>query len=187
MLRDFCRRGPRILLNVKTVVLGDPPPAVASLIAERQRLGLDTHDEVWNGEYHMAPAPSFKHANVGSTLNRFLGIAADARGLLVSLEFNLGGPTNFRVPDLGVHRGDPEGVWLPTAAMVVEVRSPDDESLQKFDHYFDHRVEEVLIADITANRVQLYLRGETAFVAATVSDLLGFTTDEIEAALGWAG
>ena len=44
---------------MKTVVLGDPPPVLASLIAERKRLGLDTHDEVWQGEYHMAPAASF--------------------------------------------------------------------------------------------------------------------------------
>lgn len=34
---------------MKTVILGDPPPAIASLIAERQRLGLDTDDEVRDG------------------------------------------------------------------------------------------------------------------------------------------
>ena len=43
---------------MKTVVLGDPPPALASLIAERQRLGLDRRDEIWEGDYHVVPGPS---------------------------------------------------------------------------------------------------------------------------------
>jgi hypothetical protein len=41
---------------VRTIVLGPPPPELNALIARRQSLGLDTHDEVWKGEYHMAPA-----------------------------------------------------------------------------------------------------------------------------------
>jgi hypothetical protein len=32
-----------------------------ALIARRRALGLDTHDEVWNGEYHMAPAAHSSH------------------------------------------------------------------------------------------------------------------------------
>jgi hypothetical protein len=35
--------------GVKTVVLGDPPQILGSLIFERQRLGLDTYDELWVG------------------------------------------------------------------------------------------------------------------------------------------
>ena len=38
---------------MKTLVLGDPPPVIASLILER-RLGIDTHDEIWDGDYHMS-------------------------------------------------------------------------------------------------------------------------------------
>ena len=41
---------------VRTVVLGPPPAEISALIARRHALGLDTHDEVWEGEYHMAPA-----------------------------------------------------------------------------------------------------------------------------------
>jgi hypothetical protein len=33
-----------------TVILGPPPATVEALIAQRQRLGLDGHDEVWEGE-----------------------------------------------------------------------------------------------------------------------------------------
>jgi Uma2 family endonuclease len=153
---------------MKTVVLGDPPPVLVSLIAERRRLGQDTHDEVWNGEYHMAPAPSFAHARCG-------------------LEFNLGSSKNFRVPDLGVHRGQPSGVWIETAAIVVEVRSPDDESYEKFEFYAEHGVEEILIADLATRTVTWFVRSETepGFVATAASAVLGLTAAEIAAALNW--
>ncbi len=174
-----------MILDVKTVVLGDPPPAVASLIAERQRLGLDTHDEVWNGEYHMAPAASFKHSRTNGLLFRLLEDAAAPRGFVASMEFNLGTPQNFRVPDLGVHRGDPDGVWLSTAAMVVEVRSPDDESLQKCDHYFDHGVEEVLVVDLTLRSVSWFGRGSDRFEPIDASVLIGCTSLDVQVALSW--
>jgi hypothetical protein len=33
----------------------------AALLAERQRLGLDLFDEMWEGELHMVPPPSAEH------------------------------------------------------------------------------------------------------------------------------
>jgi hypothetical protein len=40
---------------MRTVVLGPPPAELQALIARRHSLGLDRFDEVWKGEYHMAP------------------------------------------------------------------------------------------------------------------------------------
>jgi hypothetical protein len=37
---------------MKTVVLGPRPQALEALIQRRQALGLDIHDEVWDGAYH---------------------------------------------------------------------------------------------------------------------------------------
>jgi hypothetical protein len=34
-----------------TVVLGDRPPELEALVKRRRKLGLDTHDEVWEGDY----------------------------------------------------------------------------------------------------------------------------------------
>jgi Uma2 family endonuclease len=170
---------------MKTVVLGDMPTVLSSLIAERQRLGLDTHDEIWEGSYHMAPAPTGKHAKSGATIVRLLSDAADLIGLYSTLEFNLGGPKNFRVPDLGFHRTDPVGAWHETAAVVVEVRSPDDESYEKFDFYFDHGVQEILIADIETEVVQWYRRGETRFETIETSQVLVVSGEQIRIALGW--
>ncbi len=170
---------------MKSVVLGDMPDALSSLIAERQRLGLDTHDEMWEGNYHMAPAPTGKHAKAGGAIFRLLSDAADRVGLYSTLEFNLGGPRNFRVPDLGFHRTDPLGAWHDTAAIVVEVRSPDDESCEKFGFYFDHGVEEILIADIETDTIQWYQRGETAFAPNDTSAILGIAAHQLISALGW--
>jgi hypothetical protein len=109
--------------GVKTVVLGDPPQILGSLISERQRLGLDTHDELWAGEYHMASAASFEHGRIGARLIRILDPLAQAAELELSLEFNLGSPTDFRVPDLGLHRGTPTGTWFGRGEDSVVPRS----------------------------------------------------------------
>jgi hypothetical protein len=38
---------------------------------------------------------------------------------------------DFRVPDGALHRSPPAGVWHPTAALVIEIVSPGDESWEK--------------------------------------------------------
>lgn len=173
------------MVAMKTVVLGDPPPALASLIAERQRLGLDRHDEVWEGDYHLAPAPTWRHAHLGARLITLLMSRAVPLGLHATLEFNLGEPHDHRIPDLGVHRSPVAGAWVPTAAVVVELRSPHDETFEKFGFYFDRGVEEVLVADLSVDRATWFLRGEHGFVEAGASASLGVSTAEVHAALGW--
>ena len=49
--------------------------------------------------------------------------------------FNLRGPGDYRAPDQGCHRVGAGGTWLPSAALVVQVVSPDDESHAKPDSY----------------------------------------------------
>jgi Uma2 family endonuclease len=170
---------------MKTVVLGDPPQLLASLVADRIRLGLDRHDEVWQGDCHMAPVRSYRHAEVGADIAAMLRPRARQRSLRVSLEFNLGDRFDFRVPDIGVHRGKPEGTWLPTAAIVVEVRSPDDETYEKFGFYFEHGVEEILVCDLPANTVQWFTRGDASFVKTDASAILELTTTDVLAGIEW--
>ena len=68
--------------------------------------------------------------------------------LLAMGEFNLGeSEHDFRVPDGGLHRPGAAGVWHATAALVVEILSPGDESLQKLPFYAAHHVDEVLLVD----------------------------------------
>ena len=85
---------------MRTVVLGPRPPELDALIARRRSLGLDTHDEVWKGEYHMAPSAHSSHGWLDQQLAELLGPLARAAGLGGTGPFNLGEPDDFRVPDV---------------------------------------------------------------------------------------
>ncbi len=132
-----------------TLVL-DPYAYELDALKKRRRIsGLDRLDEVWEGVLHMVPAPNFGHARAGQQLAEILGPLARAAGLIPTMqEFNLGDSIDdFRVPDGGLHRPGAEGIWLPTAALVVEIVSPGDETWQKLPFYAAHGVDEVLILD----------------------------------------
>ncbi len=130
-----------------TLVMDPPPAEFEALIERRHRLGLDHHDEMWDGVYHMAPAPNVPHALTGGQLAMLLGQATRAKGLYMGLEFNLGVRDDHRIPDLGIHRERPTGAWVLTAALVVEIVSPNDKSWEKLPFYAAHDVDEVLIVD----------------------------------------
>ena len=132
-----------------TLVLGTPPPELEALFERRRQAGVDRLDEVWQGVRHMVPGPSFEHARISQQLAELLGPLASASGLLAAIsEFNLGeSEHDFRVPDGGLHRPGAAGVWLSTAALVVEILSPEDEAWQKLPFYAAHAVDEVLIVD----------------------------------------
>jgi hypothetical protein len=124
---------------MSTVVLEDTPELEA--MKERRRVsGLDRLDEVWKGVLHMVPAPSHAHAVVSHQLAVLLDGPARAAELEPTMaEFNLGeSEEDFRVPDGGLHRPGAKGVWHPTAALVVEIISPDDETWQNPDERSVH-------------------------------------------------
>jgi Uma2 family endonuclease len=132
-----------------TLVLDPHAPGLDALMERRRVSGLDRLDEVWDGVLHLVPAPSFKHASVGQQLAEILGPLARAAELIPTMqEFNLGDSIeDFRVPDGGLHRRGAGGTWLHTAALVVEIVSPEDETWQKLPFYAAHEVDEMLIVD----------------------------------------
>lgn len=134
---------------MRTVILDPVSAGLDELLERRRRSGLDRLDEVWEGEYHMAPAPSHAHAHVAQQLAEVLGPLARAAGLEPTIgEFNLGeSEHDFRVPDGGLHRAGAAGMWHPTAALVVEIVSPSDETWDKLAFYARHAVDELLIVD----------------------------------------
>jgi Uma2 family endonuclease len=111
---------------MKTVILGDRPPETEAFLARRRALDQDRSDEVWEGEYHVVPARHPWRSHIAWRLGRLLGPLADATGLVGLSEFNLGETQDdFRVPDSGYLRGGlPDQVFVPTAAIVVEILSP---------------------------------------------------------------
>ncbi|HEX3392463.1 MAG TPA: Uma2 family endonuclease [Solirubrobacteraceae bacterium] len=130
-------------------LLPDPTPAEAKeLLARRKRLGQDRRDEVWEGVYRVVPAPSGEHAALAAQVKALLRAAATTAGLIVTDDFNVGDSKNdFRIPDGGLHQSQPRGVWIATAALVLEILSPGDETWEKLPFYAAHHVDEVLIID----------------------------------------
>jgi len=166
-----------------TVVLS-PQPEIAELIARRRRLGLDSHDEVWEGSYHVAPEAHVRHGWTQTYLQVRLVELADAVGLSVTAELNLGTPQDYRVPDFAVHEHEPSGVWVPTALIVGEVLSPDDETWAKLPFYAARGVEEVFVADPVARTVRVFVLSDGAYEETDRSARLQTSTEQL-AAIRW--
>jgi Uma2 family endonuclease len=130
------------------VVLDPLPVEIEALLERRRKLGLDTLDEMWDGVLHMNPGPHGRHHRIQQQLAELLGPPAVAAGLIPAMgNFNIGDEDSYRVPDGGLHRPGPDELFYPTAALVVEVVSPGDESWQKLPFYAAHGVDEILIVD----------------------------------------
>ncbi len=170
---------------MRTVLLGEPPPEIESWLARRRALGQDRFDERWEGEYHVVPAPGGRHAVVDHQLARILGPLADSAGLAGAGPLNLGTADDFRVPDQAYLRPGPVSVFNPTAALVVEIISPGDESRHKGDFYHRHGVEELLLVDPDGRTVEWFTRDGGGFVPSDASALLGVTAASVAAALAW--
>lgn len=170
---------------VRTVVLGPLPPPLEAFIEQRRIDGLDGFDEVWEGEYHMVPASHPSHGIVDQELAVLLDAPAKAAGLVGTGPFNLGTADDYRVPDRGLHRGRPTTTRVPTAAVVVEIVSPEDESRRKFGFYAAHGVDEILIVDPGARIVEWHCRRDDSYLLMPTSALLGITGRDIHARIDW--
>jgi Uma2 family endonuclease len=170
---------------MRTLFVTDPPPPVEDWLARRRALGQDRFDEVWEGEYHVAPAPSGRHGQADDEIGGVLRPLAKRAGLRGATTCNIGGPGDFRVPDRAYFATGGLDVWNPTAAIVAEILSPGDESRLKFGFYFRAGIEEVLIVDPDARTVEWFVRGPDAFLPADRSTLLGITAIELAAAIDW--
>jgi Uma2 family endonuclease len=96
---------------------------------------------------------------------------------------NIGRFDDYRVPDRAYLRDLDMGTYLPTAAIVVEIVSPGDESYQKFGFYFAHGVEEVLIVDPQRRTVEWYARD--AFARSGRSALLDVDEPTLHGEIHW--
>ena len=170
-----------------TLVLGMPPPELEALLERRRQAGVDRLDEVWQGVRHMVPGPSFEHARITQQLAVLLDGPARAGGLLPAMgEFNLGeSEHDFRVPDGGLHRPGAAGVWLHTAAVVVEILSPGDESWQKLPFYAERHVDEVLLVDPADRTVTWLALHDGEYQPVPKSRLIELGPSELAQQLDW--
>ncbi len=126
-----------------------------------------------------------RHGRIDHLLAQLLGPPARAAGLYGSGPLNLGVPDDYRVPDQAYLRSAQATLSNATAALVVEVVSPGDESRQKFDFYFRAGVEELLIVDPGRRTVEWFTRSDGGFVPSPSSPLLGLSTADLAAQIDW--
>ncbi len=170
------------------MILGPPPPEVESLIESRRRTGADRYDEVWNGDLHMTPAPRNRHQLLESDLHAILRPHAKRVGLYTLGAINIGGPDDFRIPDLTILVDGDDRLWNSTAALVVEIMSPHDETLAKLPFYAAHDIDEVVVVDPVAHTVTWLRRtsdADTGYEPVTHSTLLGLAVSDIAAEIEW--
>ncbi len=153
-----------------TLVLDPMPAELTALLERRRQIGADRHDEMWEGVLHIGPAPLTRHAIVQAAVLRLLAEHTDPKTQLVVDAFNLGVPDNYRIPDGGVLSPNPAELYQPTAQLVLEVLSPDDETMAKLPFYAGCKVREVLIVDPSTQRVEwLGLRPDGSYEEVTQS------------------
>jgi hypothetical protein len=170
---------------VRTVVVGPGPPEFEALLRRRGALGQDLYDEVWEGEYHMAPAPHPFLGILDDQLAVTLHPLARSAGLVGSGPFNLGDPDDYRVPGRGLHRETPTTTFVPTAAVVVEIASPGDETWNKIDFYAAHSVDELLIADPLKRSVTWMVLDGDRYTMQDSSHLLGISSADLTTQIDW--
>jgi Uma2 family endonuclease len=170
-----------------TLIPDPPPPELLALFEQRRRSGLDRLDEVWDGVLHMVPAPSGRHADISHQLAVLLDRPARDAGLFPTIaEFNLGEDAHdFRVPDGGIHRERLTGVWHHTAALVVEITSPGDETRAKLPFYAAHDVDEILIVDPDARTVEWLALSAAEYFPTKRSALMQLGPAELAQQLDW--
>jgi Uma2 family endonuclease len=168
-----------------TLVL-ESTPELEAMKENRRRSGLDRLDEVWEGVLHMVPAPSHEHADIESQLHTVLRPLARQAGLTMIGQSNVGeGEDDFRVPDAALHRSGSSGIWHPTAALVIEIVSPGDESWKKLPFYAAHEVDEVLIVDPQERSVDWLGRDGGEYRKVERSGLIDLGPVELAESVDW--
>lgn len=167
-------------------LLADPlPTELQAFLKRRRQLDQDRKDEVWEGVYHVVPAPHDRHADLQAQIIESLGPRGRAAALRPRGEFNLGEPKNFRVPDAALLRPGPGGVYLPTAALVVEILSPGDETWQKLPFYAAHQVDELLILDPDTRQIHWLALTADGYKPIEHSALIDLSPTELGQQIDW--
>ena len=179
-------RNARGSLDAVPTLVRDPQPAeFEALLERRRRLGQDLFDEVWEGVYHMNPAPHSRHGQVDRQLAAILEPLSRQAGLISTGPFNLGEEDNYRVPDAGLRRPGPNDVYLPTAALVVEIMSPGDDTWEKLPFYATQGVDELLIVDPQERRVHWLGLREREYRSIERSALIALGPVELAERVDW--
>ena len=127
------------------------------ILERRRRAGADRWDEMWNGVLHMPPMPTRDHQDLEGALETWLRTFwAPRSGGRVYHQINVARPgawpDDYRIPDLVLLTPERFGIdrdayFEGGPDVVVEIRSPGDETDEKLPFYAEVGVREVWIID----------------------------------------
>jgi Uma2 family endonuclease len=169
---------------VQGVMLDVSPEA----LARRKLTGVDRRDELWEGVWHMAPAPSREHQRILDELIVFLlPLSRRARRGTLHSGINVfderSRSENYRIPDVtfvGAGRESilaEDGVRGGAPDAVIEIRSPGDESYDKLAFFASLGVREVIVIDRDTKKPEIYRLAGSQYVAVAV-DREGWVASE---------
>ncbi len=155
------------------------------LLAWRAQTGVDRFDEMWDGVLHMNAAPHGDHQLLQDDLRGWLKRWwARPNNATAVCQRNVANPDqwprNYRIPDIVLITRDRQhydlGDYIAGPPLVViEIRSPDDESYDKLEFYREFGIPEVWILDPIARTTDLLvLSGER--YSTGPADSQGWTT-----------
>jgi len=147
---------------------------------ERAVAGADRWDEVWEGTYVMTPLPNTEHQQIANRLatifEEILGWSSEAvimPGANIS-DRETGWEFNYRCPDvvvfLAVGTAKDYGThWCGGPDFAVEIRSDDDQTLDKIPFYAKVGTRELLIIDRDPWQLELLRLDNGRLVSVGVS------------------
>ncbi|MBL8897333.1 MAG: Uma2 family endonuclease [Planctomycetes bacterium] len=146
------------------------------LLDQRRKIGADRWDEVWDGVLHMVPSPNSAHQELVGDLYYWLRSQWTPRSVgRVAMGLNVARGTNwrqsYRVPDLSLMlpggKARDRGEYIEGGPdVLIEVRSPGDETYQKIPFYSEIGVRELWVVDRDTQAVEVHmLEGEAPRLA----------------------
>ncbi len=143
------------------------------MLRQRKRTGADRWDEMWEGVLHMTAAPNKRHTRLQVQLHNWLEAEwARPRGNQVDLLVNVasvgGWPHDYRIPDIVLLTTDRFSIdhddyYEGAPTVVVEIRSPGDETWEKMSFYSNLGVPEVWVVDRDTKMPQIFQLAQGAY------------------------
>jgi Uma2 family endonuclease len=141
-------------------------------LEERRRLGHDRFDEVWDGVLHVVPSPTAEHQFFEGDLEAVLRPLALSQGLKIVHNLDLldrqKGENNYRQPDIAIV--SPKDVMTRGinghAELVIEIRSPNDESYDKLPFYEMCKIPEYWIVHPVTRELEVFVLRRGKYVLA---------------------
>ncbi len=151
-------------------VLLDVP---TSLLDERRMTGADRSDEMWDGVLHMNPPPTLGHQDFEYELEYWLRThwkAASGGKVFHNTGVARPGrwPKDYRSPDLVLISPDRWEKLRQTHVeggphVVIEIRSPGDETYEKFDFYASIDTAEIRVIQRDTKIPEVHVLAEAGY------------------------